>query len=59
MQSIADALAAALRSAAVRERLASVGLTAQSRTPSEMAALITSDAAQYARLVREMDLKIE
>jgi hypothetical protein len=36
-----------------------VGLTAQSRSPTEMAALIASDTAEYGKLVRELDLKLE
>jgi tripartite-type tricarboxylate transporter receptor subunit TctC len=59
VQSFADALAAAARTPAVRDRLAAVGLTAQSRSPTEMAALIASDTAEYGKLVRELDLKLE
>ena len=59
VQSLADALAAASRTAAVRDRLAAVGLTAVWRSPADMTALIASDAAQYGKLVRELDLKLE
>lgn len=59
VQSLSNLLAAASRTAAVQERLAMLGLTAQWRAPTEMAALMASDTAQYGKLVRELDLKIE
>ncbi len=53
------AFAGVAREAAVKARLAQVGLTAQPGTPEGMARLITSDAERWGVLVKQLGLQLD
>lgn len=49
----------AMRSPAMRERLASVGVTATSTTPAEFTAFVEAEMAKWGKLIRAIGIKVE
>ena len=54
---IHDDTVSALAHAAVRQRLEEIGMTAVTSTPSELPALIRSEAAKWGPIIKEAGIK--
>lgn len=52
-------MAKAMKSPAMRERLASVGVTATSTTPAEFTAFVEAEMAKWGKLIRAIGVKVE
>jgi tripartite-type tricarboxylate transporter receptor subunit TctC len=59
IETISNALTVAAKSPDVRDKLATLGLTAIPGTPKEMAAIIASDTQRYAALVKAVGLQLD
>lgn len=59
VRDLSTALLAAGRTAAVKDKLAAIGLAANVQGPEAMAATMASDTQRYAGLVRALGLKLD